>query len=384
MTRALPDKHCKHRYILTDKNKNWKSLGLKPIIYPPGSHDVLNNSLTSLLIFLKGNMRSWKNRYKEICKNPPNESVSFEVELIINNPDTVVFLKEYPTTNFDKWAMWFRDKGYFSFITQETELTKSQQYLSYWLIIHGDKSQQLFEVLSTYESNNNPFNKYFIIYMLNLINSPDITTQTFQKCIVLFEYEINNLDNDLIVILFSNIIRKNLFDLGLNIFKNLIKPKYALNTSSSGYACIGKFTLEHDTNMLSYIWKKQIFNNIEVDHLKYLISFLEDLILKMEYKDKCINPISSNSFVVNLEEQIGMDCIKDPYLLILKILIESLDITLTKDNMLFHSTIENYINKNSYSLKKTAIISLHRNSKSLSISKKINFIINNISLFDIN
>lgn len=395
LSRALPDKQSKKRFILTDDNeKAWDMLGIIPILFPQHNYKILYESIKKYGFRVNRNMVGWRNKCIELSSKFPLNDLegTDEIKELLSKSDILsLFLDNLGDKNYNEWMKWFAENGYLDFVTEDKILNDLDLLMSEWLIKTAMQENNFEKITLLIFKRNNKINRKFGLKLLqNLCYENDsICDEVYTKSIILLGNILREIPEFQLMNLMECCLKRNLKYLALNIFKIIMEPVFKLKTSFRMLDKDVMYEGSYDNQSKSYffkeIWEEHLKKNL--DYYAYdIISILEGLLEKrqIEYElfNKIKNPYDVDTLFMDIETDVD-DAESEEYLiLICKMILDSLTHISLYDDITYRSVINRFINSSSYTLRRIALISL-RESEDFNANEKIQIITNNFDLYEV-
>lgn len=239
LSRSLPTNQVRTRYILTDKNDvEWGLLGLVPIAYEEKNHQVLIESVGLLGTRINRNMIDWRYQCEQLSTTLPpidRETIDEVLEILNNERYLEFFISKFQTINFNLWFEWLNHHEQLNSIFTESELSKEQSLLFWWLIktdLYENDFNNFFEILRS--TGKSFVNESFVTQMFDAltIDSNKVDRNTLKKILIAFEVFIEK-QNPFVLFRIIEVCKDNNdFLSAYRIFRKLIKPKFVLSNKN--------------------------------------------------------------------------------------------------------------------------------------------------------
>lgn len=395
LSRALPDKQSKKRFILTDDNeKAWDMLGIIPILYPQKNYKALYKSVKEYGFRINRNMVGWRNKCIELSSKLPLSDLegADEIKELLSKSDTLVlFLENLKDKNYNEWMEWFGENGYLDFVTENIILDDLDLLMSEWLIKTAMQENDFEKITLFIFKRNNKINREFGSKLLqNLCYENDnISNEVYTKSIILFGNILREIPEFQLMNLMECCLKRDLKYLALNIFKIIMEPVFKLKTSfktlDKEVMYEGSYDNQSESYFLKELWEEHIKKNLDYyayDIILILAGLLEKRQIEYELFNKVRNLYDVDSLFKDIETEIDDEECEGYLLLICKIILDSLTHISSYNDITYRSVINRFINSSSYTLRRIALISL-RKSDVFNANEKIQIIIDNFDLYGV-
>lgn len=395
LSRALPDKQSKKRFILTDDNeKAWDMLGIIPILFPQNNYKILYESVKEYGSRINRNMVGWRNKCIELSSKLPLSDLegTDEIKELLSNSDILaLFLDNLGDKNYNEWMEWFRKNGYLDFVTEDRNLDDLDLLMCDWLIRNDIQESKLEKITLFIFERNNQINRNFGLKLLqNLYYENDnICDEVYTKSIILFGNLLREIPKFQLLKLMECCLKRDLKYLALNIFKIVMEPifklKKSFRTLDKAVMYEGIYDNQNESYFLRKIWETHIMKNIDY-YANNIVFILADLMekrqIEFELFNKVKNPYDVDTLFKDIETEIDNSKNKSDSIFICKMILDALTHISIYNDISYRNIINRFINSPSYTLRRIALISLRKN-ENFDSNDKIKIVISKFDLYEV-
>ena len=138
LARALPGERLAGRFALTEKEGNWKLLGIEPIIFKihtnsSNPYKELYGSINHLGKVTSRGVLEWNQRIIELSKTPPtdDDALKGEIRHILERDDTTKLFTKH--IKGEEWPTWLEEQGHLKALFNNHPLNNRDEMLAKWL-----------------------------------------------------------------------------------------------------------------------------------------------------------------------------------------------------------------------------------------------------------
>lgn len=159
LARALPGDRLVGRFALTEKPKDWKLLGIEPIIFEERKDTInkyieLYDSINQLSEVTSRGVLEWEHRIIELSQTHPkdDDTLKGEINYILGRDETTKLFTKH--IKGKEWPAWLNSQGHLAALFDTHPLNEREKLLAKWLAKHY--------------TNTHPHTLFKIIFSQNL------------------------------------------------------------------------------------------------------------------------------------------------------------------------------------------------------------------------
>ena len=257
LTRAMVRNTGQSKFVLTDdKEMNWRSYGIVPVLFPKKKFDEEEKSIKLLGERCRRGLLEWKSVFESIPERPPVDlSLDTEVDFCLEDPIKTQLLAD--CVRGKEWCKYLDNKGSFkTLFSSEGKLSKSDKIWKDWLVdnIIGVDDDTFKELLFRNKMIIHPELAKTIIYKLE---SADNKTLNDCVCEYLSFLDLSILSEWDICLLIEMLSKRGLFSDCRKLFERFFSISFKLEKSflpqDAHYNWRHKFLGSEST--ISHSWK---------------------------------------------------------------------------------------------------------------------------------
>ncbi|WP_026893381.1 DUF4020 domain-containing protein [Lacrimispora aerotolerans] len=228
LTRAMPVNSDHPKYILVgdnEDNSKWSYLNIKPIFFKNDKMDFINeyDSVKGLANRLSRGILDWNQRMKQFALEDPPNDVDFVTEFLQAMDRNYLVKTFVETTQDPNWFSFLAKEGMLDSLCGSQKLSERDRILMRWCVDHFiDTDDGLLGFLAIHDFSCNRDIAGSLGWAL--CEQKQLPNELFAKWIgVLFGREERLLDDNMVLLLLQECVKRDLKQLAMLLFSSLIR-----------------------------------------------------------------------------------------------------------------------------------------------------------------